>query len=82
MKVKHVSFHKRNIEQEQIEKGTAMNNSTEQKPEAKSSRVQVTNLPQQEKELRDKDAEKVKGGGGLSGGVLPPGDGSPQKNQN
>ncbi|HSB29040.1 MAG TPA: hypothetical protein VLE19_14335 [Pyrinomonadaceae bacterium] len=46
-----------------------MNNSTEQKPETKT-RVQVSNLPQQEKELKDKEAENVKGGGGLAGGVL------------
>jgi hypothetical protein len=34
------------------------------------TRVQVSNLPQQEKELKDKEAENVKGGGGLAGGVL------------
>ena len=47
-----------------------MSNSTEQKPEAKTSRVQVGNLPQHEKELKDQEAENVKGGGGLSGGVV------------
>ena len=47
-----------------------MSNSTGQKPEAKTNRVQVANLPQQEKELRDLEAENVKGGGGAGGGVL------------
>ena len=47
-----------------------MSNSTGQKPEAKTNRVQVGNLPQQEKELTDQEAENVKGGGGLSGGVV------------
>jgi len=59
-----------------------MSNSTRQKPEAKTSRVQVGKLPQQEKELKDQEAEKVKGGGGLPGGVLPShvGEEIPQKN--
>ena len=39
-----------------------MSNSTQQKTESKTSRVQVGNLPQQEKELKDQEAEKVKGG--------------------
>ena len=60
-----------------------MRNSTGQKPEAKTSRVQVGNLPQQEKELKDQEAENVKGGGGLSGGVVAHiGEEIPQKNQN
>jgi len=65
-------------------KGIVMNNSTEQKPEAKSSRVQVGNLPQHEKELTDKDAEGIKGGGGLSGGVVERSSGEeiPQRKQN
>ena len=41
-----------------------MSNTTEPKTEAKASRVQVGNLPQQEKELKDQEAEKVKGGYG------------------
>ncbi|PYS72449.1 MAG: hypothetical protein DMF69_07570 [Acidobacteria bacterium] len=77
----HVLFHEWNIEQEQIKKGTAMSNSTEQE-RARTGRVQVGNLPQQEKEIDDKDAESIKGGGGLSGGVLPPDEGNPQKNRN
>ena len=60
-----------------------MNNSTQQNTEAKTTRVQVDNLPQEEKELKNQEAEKVKGGGGLSGGVLPPGGGEiPQRNRN
>ncbi|HJX89629.1 MAG TPA: hypothetical protein VJ372_03990 [Pyrinomonadaceae bacterium] len=47
-----------------------MRNSTVQKPEAKTSRVQVGKLPHQEKELKDQEAEKVKGGGGVAGGVV------------
>jgi len=46
-----------------------MSNSTEQKQEA--ARVQVGKLPQQEKQLKDKEAESIKGGGGLPGGVVP-----------
>ena len=44
-----------------------MNNSTDEKQEA--TRVQVNNLPRQEKELQTKEADSVKGGGGPSGGV-------------
>ena len=47
-----------------------MSNSSGQKSEAKTSRVQVDNLPQQAKELKDHEAEKIKGGGGLPGGVV------------
>jgi hypothetical protein len=47
-----------------------MSNSTQQNTEAKAGRVQVGNLPQQEKELKDKEAENVKGGGGVTGGVI------------
>jgi hypothetical protein len=61
-----------------------MSNSTEQKPEAKTSRVQVGNLPQQDKELKEKEAESVRGGGGLAGGVVAShiGEEIPQKTQN
>jgi len=61
-----------------------MSNSTQQNTQAKTSRVQVGNLPQDEKEVKTQEAEKVKGGGGLSGGVLRSGIGEeiPQKNQN
>jgi hypothetical protein len=34
------------------------------------SRVQVDNLEQQERKLKNHEAESVKGGGGPSGGVL------------
>ncbi len=48
-----------------------------------TGRVQVGTLPQKDKELKEKEAESVKGGGGLSGGViLPPGgEEIPQRNQ-
>ena len=61
-----------------------MSKATEQNTEARAGRVQVGKLPQQEKDLRDREAEKVKGGGGLSGGVvLPPGgEEIPQRNRN
>ena len=60
-----------------------MSNTTELKPEAKTNRVQVDNLPQQEKELNDQEAENIKGGGGLPGGVVPTSfaEQSGQKNQ-
>lgn len=60
-----------------------MNNSTEQKPETMTRRIQVGNLPQQEKELQDKEASEIKGGGGLSGGVIQPpgGEEIPQRNR-
>ena len=47
-----------------------MSNSTEQKQEATRGRIQVGNLPQQEKELNAEEAEKIQGGGGLPGGVV------------
>jgi len=55
---------------QRLRKEREMNNSTQQNTEAKTNRIQVDNLPQQEKELKDQEAEKVKGGGGVSGGVL------------
>lgn len=61
-----------------------MSNSTDMNSEAQTSRVQVGNLPKQEKELEGKEAETIKGGGGLAGGVLPShiGEEIPQKSQN
>lgn len=47
-----------------------MSNSTDRKTEAKTSRVEVSNLPAQEKQLKDEEAANVKGGGGLGGGVF------------
>ena len=41
-----------------------------QKPEDKKGRVRVDNVPRQEKELNAGDAATIKGGGGVSGGVL------------
>jgi len=60
-----------------------MSNSTQRKTETKTSRVQVGSLPQQEKELKDKEPENINGGGGLSGGVIAShiGEEIPQKNQ-
>ena len=61
-----------------------MSSSTTKKRAAKQNRVQVDNLRQQEKELNDREAENVKGGGGLPGGVVANhiGEEIPQKNQN
>ena len=61
-----------------------MSNSTGQKPEEKTSRVQGGNLPQQERELKEQEAENVKGGGGVPGGVVANhiGEEIPQRNQN
>lgn len=60
-----------------------MSNSTQQNSEAKTSRVQVGELPPQEKELESQEADQVKGGGGLAGGVFPSriGEEVPAKNQ-
>ena len=46
-----------------------MSKSKERKQEA--TRTQVGNLTPQERELKAEEAEKVQGGGGLAGGVLP-----------
>jgi hypothetical protein len=61
-----------------------MSNSTGQEPEGKTSRIKVGKLPQQEKELKDLEAENVKGGGGVSGGVVlrSQGEEIPQTKQN
>jgi len=47
-----------------------MSSSTNTKPGAKQNRVQVADLLQQERDLKDQEAEDVKGGGGSPGGVL------------
>lgn len=47
-----------------------MSNSTAQKT-GKARRIQVGKLSQQEKQLKKQEAENVKGGGGLAGGVVP-----------
>jgi len=47
-----------------------MSSSTNTKPAAKQNRVQVADLLQQERDLKDQEAENVKGGGGSPGGVL------------
>ena len=61
-----------------------MSSSNTTKPAAKQNRVQVGNLPQKERDLKDQEAEKVTGGGGMPGGVLPShiGEEIPQKNRN
>jgi hypothetical protein len=61
-----------------------MSNSKDEKAEANTSRVQVGTLPQQERELKAREAKNVKGGGGMPGGVLPShiGEEIPQKNRN
>ena len=41
-----------------------MSKAEEKQTENQRARVQVENLPQAEKELKDGEAEKVKGGGG------------------
>ena len=47
-----------------------MSNAKQQKQAATTGRIQVGNLPQQEKKLKKQEAENVKGGGGLPGGVV------------
>ena len=47
-----------------------MNKKTEQKPTNDTARVKVGKLAQQDKELKNTDAEIIRGGGGASGGVL------------
>jgi len=42
---------------------------TKEQSEDQKNRVQVTNLPQEQKELKDREAQKITGGGGVSGGV-------------
>ena len=42
----------------------------EKQKSAKNGRVKVKNLAQQDKELKNRDAENVRGGGGVSGGVI------------
>jgi hypothetical protein len=66
------------------ERKKQMSKSTGQKPETKTCRVQVNNLPRQKKELKDQEAENVKGGGGLPGGVVANhiGEEIPQRNRN
>ncbi len=47
-----------------------MSKPKEQKLEDNKGRVRVGNLPQQEEELKEREAANIKGGGGLSGGVV------------
>ena len=60
-----------------------MNNSTEQQTETKTTRIQVGDLPKQEQELKNQEAQNIKGGGGPSGGVIEihAGEEIPQKNR-
>jgi hypothetical protein len=52
------------------ERKTIMSTPKEQKREDKKDRARVGNLPQQEKELKEREAENIKGGGGAAGGVV------------
>jgi len=52
------------------ERKTIMSKPKEQKPENTKGRVRVGNLPQQEEELKGREAGNIKGGGGVSGGVV------------
>ena len=45
--------------------------STKQKKSAATARIHLSDLPQREKQLKKQEAENVKGGGGLPGGVVP-----------
>ena len=47
-----------------------MSKPEEQKPEDNKGRVRVGNLPQQEEELKEREAGNIKGGGGVPGGVV------------
>jgi len=64
VKVKRDPLQNGSLNKLRVRKEKIMSNSTQQKPEAKTSHVQVGNLPQQERELKDQEAEKVKGGYG------------------
>ena len=46
------------------------NNIEDKKAEEKQGRVNVSSLPREAAELNDKEARDVKGGGGLTGGVV------------
>lgn len=47
-----------------------MSKGNETKTEEQKGRARVGNLPQDEKELKDREAQNIKGGGGAGGGVL------------
>jgi len=47
-----------------------MRKEEKQKSAVKNGRVKVKNLAQQDSELKKRDAENIRGGGGLSGGVI------------
>ena len=47
-----------------------MSQQKEEMSDEKQGRVQVSDLPQKEETLKDGEAKNVKGGGGLSGGVV------------
>lgn len=62
-------FDKLRTENKSVTKeGKQMSKTTELKPEAIKSRVEIATLPQPEKELKGKEAERVKGGGARSSG--------------
>jgi len=53
-----------------LERRTYMRKEEKQKSAVKNGRVKVKNLAQQDSELKKRDAENIRGGGGLSGGVI------------
>jgi len=70
MNDKRGPLHERILNNQEPGKDKVMSDSTEQSTEAKTSRVQVGNLPQQERDLKDQEAENIKGGGGRIGSVI------------
>jgi hypothetical protein len=47
-----------------------MSKQTEQKSSNETARAKVGKLARQDKELKNAEAESIRGGGGLSGGVI------------
>lgn len=47
-----------------------MSKRKQEKSSDKNARVKVRNLPQQDREVKNSEAANVRGGGGMTGGVL------------
>jgi hypothetical protein len=47
-----------------------MRKTKEQKPPARRNRVRVSEIPRQLEELKQSEAQSIKGGGGAGGGVV------------